>query len=140
MKEEIKSYYRDKQVKEKTKAHFEKYKTVYYCIGTGIVVAGATVLYMNRATPKSHDVNVHAGENAVVAGKNVVMSNVNFITSNRQGPPSWVIRCIETDQIFTSQNAAANEMGLPASEISRHLNGVIDNVKDYTFERICLAA
>ncbi len=69
-----------------------------------------------------------------------MLNSVSFILSNRQGPPSWVVRCKETGDIFASQNSAANGMNLPANEISKHLNGVMDTVRGFTFERICMAA
>ena len=85
-------------------------------------------------------ISVTAKDGISVLGKRVEMNNVSYFSSNRQGPPSWVIRCKETGALFTSQNSAAVEMGLPASEISKHLNGVMGNVRGNTFERICMAA
>ena len=84
-------------------------------------------------------IGVTAGRDIVVT-KRSVLNNVFYISSRRKGGPSWVIRCIETGDIFRSQLNAANEMNLPASEISRHLNGIIENVRGYHFERICMAA
>jgi hypothetical protein len=63
-----------------------------------------------------------------------------MIEANRQGPPSWVVRCKETSDIFMSQKAAAKEMGLSASHLSDHLSGGMDHVRGFTFERICMAA
>jgi hypothetical protein len=55
----------------------------------------------------------------VMLGKNAVLNYVSYISANRQGPPSWVIRCFETDQIFTSQEKAALEMGIHKMNTSR---------------------
>jgi hypothetical protein len=79
------------------------------------------------------------GGNVAVLGKKAVMSNVSFISSYRQGSPSWVVRCLETDEIFTSQRKAAIVMGLTPYHLSQHLNHMRDNVKGFHFERICLA-
>ena len=76
----------------------------------------------------------------ILIGKSNVLNNVSYISANRQGPPSWVVRCIETGKIFTSQHLTALEMDLPENELSRHLNGALDHVRGFTFERICMAA
>jgi hypothetical protein len=140
-------------VGEEIKSHFERNKRTYI-IG-GAVLAGITCLVM-RGHAFQHigrGIPVAAKGGIPVLGENVVnvrplslfsnrMTNhiVSVIESGRQGPPSWVIRCKETGEIFTSQAGAAREMDLPANEISRQLNGLIDHVRDFHFERICLAA
>jgi hypothetical protein len=144
------------EVIKKANKHIKKHKTEYYCIITGVVVAGITVLIMrsNASQRISRGIPVTASRGIPVTGESVVsnitshnffgkskiLSNVSYISSNRQGPPSWVIRCLETGGIFSSQRGASLEMDLPESEISRHLNGMIDHVRGYHFERICLAA
>lgn len=107
-----------------------------WAIRAGIAVgaAGVTILALRAG-------NSLAVDNGIgVIAKRVVMHNVNYIAANRQGPPSWVVRCLETGSIFTSQNAAATEMGLSAAHLSQHLNGLRDHVSGNHFERICLAA
>jgi hypothetical protein len=88
----------------------------------------------------SRCIAVTAQGGIAVLGKRVEMNNVSYISSNRPGPPSWVVRCLETNTIFTSQAQAALEMELLAYEISRHLNGLRDDVRGFHFERICMAA
>jgi hypothetical protein len=130
-------------MKDSIKTHVMKYKIQYSCGVAGIVSAGITYVIM-RGVASQHigrGISVTAERGiAVLADRSVVTNNVSYISSRRQGPPSWVIRCIETGKIFTSQLAAANEMELPASEVSKHLNGMMDHVRGYTFERICMAA
>lgn len=127
---------------ETIKTHFHDHKQTYIIGVSCFSFAAITVLYMRSITSQhiSRGTSVTAKRGISVLGKNVVMNNVSYISSNRQGPPSWVIRCLETNKIFTSQNAAAEAMDLPSSEISKHLNGLMDHVRGYTFERICLAA
>jgi len=124
------------------KEHFKKHKVRYSCIATGVVVAGITTIIM-RSVALQH-IGVSIGEPAGgaigVAGKNVVMNNVSLISSNRKGSPGWVVRCIETGLVFTSQKKAAIGMNLSQAHLSNHLNGVRDNVSGYHFERICMAA
>ena len=120
------------------KEHIKKHQTAYACLSTGIIVAVFTSFVLRNNTPKI--IKVDAGNDAVVMGANSVLNQVSYITAERQGPPSWVVRCLETNQIFTSQNAASETMELDRSTLSRHLNGMIEHVNGYHFERICMAA
>lgn len=124
---------------DKIKQHVRENKKVYI---VGISSAGITYLVMRgvASQPIGRDTVVTAERDIVVLGKRAVMNNVSFISANRQGPPSWVIRCIETGEIFSSQSAAAREMGLQRGHISQHLNSMRDHVQNYHFERICMAA
>ena len=126
----------------KIKNHFQKHKTLYVAVGTGLLFAGFTVLIMRgKFSPHIENSNsIFAQSSNSILGKNVVTNNVSYISSNRQGPPSWVVRCLETDQIFTSQNTAAEVMNLSKKVLSQHLNGTSDHVGGYHFERICMAA
>ena len=128
---------------EKIKNHLKDYKERYIIGGICLVTgAGITVLIMRGVASQhiSRGSAVTATRGIAVSGKNVVMNNVSYISSNRKGAPSWVVRCLETDQVFTSQRAAALGMDLVESELSKHLNGVRDHVNGYHFERICMAA
>lgn len=128
---------------QSVKSHIREHKVVYCSVGSSIIVAGITVLIMRGVASQHIDrgISVVAERGiSVFADRSVVTNNVSLISSRRQGAPSWVVRCIETGQTFMSQLAAAEGMNLPASEISKHLNGVMDNVRGFTFERICMAA
>jgi hypothetical protein len=129
-------------MKERIKEHFEKHKIAYSCGLTGLGVAGITCIIIRDyvSQPISSNVIGAAGSNVIGAGKKVVINKVSFISANRQGPPSWVVRCKETGSIFTSQRSAASEMGITQVNLSRHLNGMQDHAEGYHFERICLAA
>lgn len=140
---------------DRVKAHVGRYK-VAYSVGGVIVVAGITGAIMRgvalqhigrgipvaaeRGIPVLADGSVVTNNASFIFGQNKVLNNVSYIASRRQGPPSWVVRCLETNQIFTSQNEAAMLMDIPAAELSRHLNGLLDHVYNWHFERICLAA
>ena len=132
----------DESRKARIKRHFLENKKFYVGFTAGIGVAGISFLIMRGVASQSigRDTVVTAERDIVVLGKRAVMNNVSYISSNRQGPPSWVIRCIETGEIFSSQNAAAIEMNLQKGHISQHLNGMRDHVQNYHFERICMAA
>lgn len=140
-------------MKERIKEHFEKHKIAYSCGLTGFGVAGitwfimrdATALHISRtigatAQPTIGGLRENATIQNIVSGRNNVLKSVSYISANRQGPPSWVVRCKETGAIFTSQRTAAFEMGLAQDHLSNHLNGIRDHVNGFHFERICLAA
>lgn len=137
------------------KKHILENKEVYIGIGS-ITFAGITFVIMRGIYSKhiSRGIPVTAsrgipvtGESVVINtlsntlfGNNKVLNNVSYFSSNRQGPPSWVVRCVETGKVFTSQRSAALEMDIPENELSRHLKGILDNVRGNTFERICMTA
>jgi hypothetical protein len=125
---------------QKVKRHVLRHQ-VRYAAGGSVVVAGFTCLIMRDviSLPISRGSAVTADRGIAVVGKKVVMNNVSYISADRQGPPSWVVRCKETGNVFTSQRSAALEMGLPANELSQHLNGLREHVYGNHFERLCLA-
>ncbi len=144
------------------KEHVEKHKTLYFCGVTTLVVAGITTLIMRdryetlatggvygskteknsitMRSPRDHVSETYIQGGISVRGKSNSLNMVSYFDSNRQGPPSWVVRCLETGALFTSQKSAALEMDLLPSELSKHLNGLMENVRGFTFERICMAA
>lgn len=127
---------------DQTKTHVKKHQ-VAYSFGAGVVVAGFTCIIMRDVRSFEsigRGIAVTAERGIAVLGKKVEMNNVSYFYSNRQGPPSWVVRCLETNDIFSSQSAASKYLGLTASELSQHLNGRKDHVLGYHFERICMAA
>jgi hypothetical protein len=126
---------------DSVKEHFKKNKDVYISCGIGLVAGFTCAIVRDVISQRiSRGISVTASRGISVAGKSVVMNNVSYISANRQGAPSWVVRSLDTGEIFTSQRAAAIAMGLPESEVSKHLNGIMDDVRGYTFERLCMAA
>jgi hypothetical protein len=137
-------------MKEEIKEHVVEHKVVYAFAG-GIIFAGITCYIMRdivNPQPISRDIAVTAQRDIAVLGEKVVsqsvignenvLHNVSYFISNRQGPPSWVVRCKETGELFTSQNSAAREMNISSSELSKHLRGGLTEVRGHTFERICM--
>lgn len=137
------------------KEHFKRHKRKYIA-GSIVVFAGITYIIMrsNSQPNISRGIPVTASRGNPVTGESSVLNfaqqrtlfgsnsfNVTqVVDSYRKGAPSWVVRCLETGEAYMSQRAAALAMDLPESEISKHLNGIYDNVRGFTFERICLAA
>lgn len=126
---------------QKVKDHVGRHK-VAYLIGSHVVIAGITYAIMRSVAsePISRGLTATADHGLTVVGKKVVMRNVSYISANRQGPPSWVVRCLETGDIFTSQRAAEMAMNIDQGNISKQLNGILDHANGFHFERICMAA
>lgn len=128
---------------EGVKDHFKRNKH-RYGYGAAVIVVGVgtaiiTALIVGDKDSGSGNVVTASGSNNVVAGERVVMENVSFISANRQGSPSWVVRCIETGEVETSQRKMARSMGIHENQLSEHLTGKTSDVDGYHFERLCLA-
>jgi hypothetical protein len=124
------------------KNHIKRHQVIY-SLGAGIGIAGITAFIMRDIAftePISSSVTGTANSSVTGIGNKVVMKNVSFISSLRQGPPSWVIRCKETGQIFTSQREASLLMNITETNLSKHLNGLQATAEGWHFERICMAA
>jgi hypothetical protein len=56
-----------------------------------------------------------------------------------KGAPGWMVRCVETGQVFTSQTAAARHVGVDASTLSKHVRGLTEHAGGYHFVRVAMA-
>ena len=123
---------------EKFKEHWDKHKQTYITIGVGVVVGvGIYVLAKQKITNIKVDISGNTDSNPI----GVNLGTLNYtIEANRQGPPSWVIRCIETGDVFSSQNKAAEALGISSRDVSCQLNGIKQDINGLHFERICMAA
>ncbi len=111
---------------EKIKNHVKENRKVYIGVAVGFV-AGAVVILVS-----TNSSTINAYKSVVVTGKN------NTVIANlaRRGHPGYTIVCNETGVPFPSQNYAAKCMNLDPAELSRHLNGMRDQVGGFTFTRI----
>lgn len=120
--------------------HFRQHQFAYG-LGLGLGVAGLTFLATRRFSGVG--VGVPNEANKIIIRPFAFFSKqtvVSVISADRSGPPSWVVRCKETGDVFSSQKSAALVMDLSQSELSKHLNGMMDHVRGYHFDRICMAA
>lgn len=106
----------------KVKEHFKKYGKLYLGVGIGVVVGG---LVFNK-------------EIVITIIKNKGNNNINTVTTNlaRRGHPGNIVKCLETGEVFASQNRAAEALGLSKSAVSDQLRGIINDAKGYTFETL----
>ncbi len=117
---------------EKAKKHLKENHKVYIGTSTGFVVGIAASVFV-------HNNGVYNILNSF--NFNWKSTNIGINLPERLGHPGWIIRCLETDDIFPSQNNAAKSMGLNPRTLSAYLNGKTSSisVSGFTFERICEA-
>ena len=116
-------------MEDQDKTHWEKYRIYYLCAAALLVGVGIGLLC--RA-----NINLSIGgrNNTQVIAKNLIVSQLE-----RRGHPGWIVRCIETGEVFASQNRAAEVTGINPGRLSEHLNGKTPHDQGYTFERVMLA-
>jgi hypothetical protein len=126
-------------MQKEIKEHFAKYRNIYITAGIVVltsVVTGLTVYSVTKTDIKPVSIGDNNNNNAINFG-----GTLNYtVKSLRKGPPSWVIRCIETGQLYSSQEKASKELGINKASLSRHLNGLLDEVNNLHFERVCMSA
>lgn len=112
------------------KDHVERNRVVYYpmvLIGTVVVTAIVTRRVSTRPI--------------FLAKKIEIKDSVLLIKTyeRQQGPPSWVIRCLENDRIYHSQEHASRALNLSKGHLSMHLNNARpQGVGGYHFERVAI--
>lgn len=117
---------------QKVKAHIKRNKDKYITGGVCLAV-GATVGVVCSDGIKSKVSSIN-----VILGKDNTINNITIITQQlvRRGHAGNIIKCVETGEIFASQNRAAEALDLKPSKISEFLKGKRDHVNGYTFEKI----
>jgi hypothetical protein len=130
---------------DKIKQHFIDHKIAYFCISTGIATAGFTYVIM-----RGHHANLHSRLDEGLKLNKPIVGSLNFfsrgndVTSNivtviereGRGHPGYIVRSLDTNDIFPSQQSAANCFGIPESVLSDHLRGKFPNANGFLFERI----
>lgn len=123
--------------KSNVKTHFRENKEAYIYSIVGAVTGAVVGTLVNEVGMKDSVAvsNTNAPSQKVLFG-DAIMYNYNTVLVSRDNP-SIPVRCIDTGEVFASQNRAAQANGLDSSDLSRHLRGVGgDHVKGLRFERI----
>jgi len=123
---------------EKIKAHLEKHKTLYACVATAAGVATFTAVIMRgRYVENPMGSNGHDGATVRLLS---FLSNrpsvVTVIQREGRGHPGYIVRCIETGDVFLSQTQAAAAMLIPEKVISHQITGKTLDANGYHFERV----
>ena len=119
---------------EQIKKHFKKNKVVYISTGCGVgvgLVAG--ILISKNVVNKT---TVAEMKNVVAWKPTQITKQVIEVTIEALGDPGNVVQDTTTGIIYASQNQAARELNLRASDISRHLSGYTNNVKGHVFVKL----
>ena len=104
-----------------------------YLIGGGALAIGLTVGYF--AHPAS--ANQRAAVKQFIAWHSPTTINLEQTTTLvRRGHPGNIIKCVETGELFASQNRAADILGISKTSLSQHLKGKRPSVSGYTFENL----
>lgn len=115
---------------DRAKAHVKKNKAIY--IGTAVGVAGvATGVILGRR-------NTAIVLQYKPEGSPITLTQIVELV--RRGHPGKVLRCIETGEVFASQNRAASTLGIDPGAIARYLAGSNPTAGGYTFEYLGDAA
>ena len=110
---------------DRVKIHLQENKKVYIVGGAALVVGAiGGAVYMG------------GGVQIVDSFKllNWKSPHSSMTVLIRRGHPGNIIKCLETGELFASQNRAAAVNGLSASNLSQHLNGKQDAVSGLHFE------
>lgn len=141
-------------IKEYIKSHYHKHEKAYKIAGAVVLIAataGITYLIMRRSlsdVPRASLADVPRASSPAVQLENspsvfnsTAGNDINVTTNIYQGMkghPGFVTRCTETGDIFKSQQKAAEFAKAPASAMSGHLKGKLEDVNGLHFERVVI--
>ena len=133
---------------EKIKNHFIKHKEAYIVGGCSILVAGITCAIMRGKYTSSHqeldserlrrsepDMTVNTRPLNIFNNKPIT-SVVTVVEREGRGHTGYIIRCLETGDVYFTQNEAAEALHVWPSIISRHMNGSIPDINGNHLERV----
>ena len=138
------------ETQDKIKNHFKRNAGAYVTLVGVCVLAGITTVIMReRSTrvaeefplgvqrPPKNSHWEYSGSNFFSNSFNKDSFNViNVIEREGRGHPGYLTRCLETGLTYKTQAVAAREHGLSPTKMSNHLNGMLDHVGGYHFDRI----
>jgi hypothetical protein len=125
---------------EKIKNHIKENKQIYIGVVIGVTVTLVAVAATNRikiyrlneSNKIANKIN-NMGQLTVIPSQN---TNVyQTVLAPREFPAPKPVRCIETGELFASQNRACEVYGIEDPNImSMHLRGLLPDAKGYHFE------
>lgn len=110
------------------KSHLSRHKTAYIASGVSFTAGAAAMILTTRST-------------GLIANKQVQFlawkSNQAIeVYVEALGDPGNIIQDLTTGIIYASQGQAARELGVHPSVVSRHLKGLLPNVKDHVLVKL----
>lgn len=114
---------------DKIRTHISENRKVYIAAGVGIAVgAGITAVIL-----KKPETQIAPKINQILSYKPNATLEVHI---EALGDPGNIIQDLTTGTVYASQGQAARELGLSASDISKHLAGKCDSVKGHQFAKL----
>lgn len=121
---------------ENFKIHVKENKKTYIACGATAVVTGV-VVYVAMKTRRSVDAITTTDSNKLIDFKwHSPVTNSVTVNLTPRGDLGNPVRCLETGEIFESQNFAALVKGVSSGVLSRHLNGELAHAGGLHFERL----
>ena len=127
---------------ERFKSHVERNKQLYILTGVGAllgIAGGYTLAKAGEGSGDVYEIDLDAGQDAIATVYGDVDNSENHIHNNYGGYGGYqskIVRNLDTGEIFESQKAAAESIGVEKYTMSRHLNGEFDHIDGHVFERI----
>jgi hypothetical protein len=126
---------------QKIKDHFVRNQAAYISGGTGILVgAGITLIIMRGRHAGIRGVPDTAENSVFVRPLSFLSTQTNNIVTvverENRGHPGYLIRCLETNEIFTSQKQAARAKNVSDAIFSLHVRRKLDDINGLHFERM----
>lgn len=127
---------------EKVKKHLEDNKDVYILIAIGVSAAAFTTIIMRERIPLFNSAPENSTEFNIrpltFLSRNVDQSThiVNVVEREGRGHPGYIIRCLETKELFPSQTKTAEVFGGNSTSLTGHLQGKFPDFCGYHFERV----
>ena len=130
---------------ERFKSHMKRNKQTYILSGVGIllgVAGGYTLAKVGEGSGDVFEIDLDAGQDAIASVYGDIDNSENHIQNTTHnygaygGYQSKIVKNLDTGEIFESQKAAAESVGVDTRTMSKHLNGDTDHIDGQIFERI----
>jgi hypothetical protein len=107
-------------------------------IGSGIAVAGITCYIMRGRYVMVGNAALNGLDGVTVRPLAFFskQSVVTVVEREGRGHPGYITKCLETGIRYAAQEDAARAIGVHPTTMSRHILGVLPDVKGLHFERI----
>lgn len=125
------------------KSHVERNKKVYIVSGVSVVLGIVGGYLLPKSVEGRGD--VYEGPVIDLDSLEIEDSEVNILspqthiyntTNNYGGYQSKIVKNLDTGEVFESQKAAAESVGVSEQAMSRHLSGCSDDIHGNVFDRI----
>lgn len=117
---------------DRIKKHFSDNKKVYVVAGVTAAVSVATTVVIMKCRKVQAPVQL---ANHIVGDHNTILQEIH-IDMCRPGPKSFVVKCTETQKVWPSIRAAAEDLKVNPGELSKHLRDMTESVKGMHFEKV----